>query len=255
MCRLLGLYGQADFWQDIVMQFSKLSIFGKVPPVEDLESGHIDGWGMTMSNRNNTAMVPLIRQLGSAHNSSCYREAIYPMNVMPTVFMCHLRKASENIPITLSNVHPFYHNGWAFIHNGTVYRPESLPRDQSIKLTSDSSDTELFFHFLLTKIMDAPTEKEISQIIIDAIRSLKVDYTALNSMLSNGKELYVIRSNKKWDAYYTIYYYPLANGIIVCSEPLVSDHLNPDRWRSLDNDLILRVHGSPPRIDKIQIGN
>ena len=253
MCRLLGLYGRADFWQDIVMEFSKLSKFGKVPPVEGLESGHIDGWGMTMSNRKRTAMVPLIRQLGSAYDSSCYREAIYPMSVMPAVFMCHLRKASEQIPITLSNVHPFYHNGWAFIHNGTIYRPESLPRHQSIKLTSDSSDTELFFHFLLTKIMEAPAETEISQIIIDAIRSLTVDYTALNSMLSNGKELYVIRSNKKWDAYYTIYYYPLANGIIVCSEPIVSDRLNPDCWHSLDNDLILRIHGCPAKIDKFQI--
>lgn len=255
MCRLLGLYGQVDFWQDIVMEFRKLSEFGNIPPVENLESGHIDGWGMTTSNRKKTAMIPLIRQLGSAYNASCYREAIYSMTAMPVVFMCHLRKATDHIPITLSNVQPFYHNGWAFIHNGTVYRPETLPRDQSIKPSSDGSDTEHFFHFLLTKILDAPTDKEISSIIIDALLSLTADYTALNSMLSNGKELYVISSYKKWDEYYTMYYYPLAKGVIVCSEPIVSDHLNPNRWSSLANNLILRIHGSHSRIDKIQIEN
>jgi predicted glutamine amidotransferase len=255
MCRLLGLYGQIDFWQDITIEFSKLSQFGNLPPVDKLEPGHKDGWGMTMCNREKSAMVPLIRQLGAAYNSTCYRKTVYSMAAMPAVFMCHLRKASEQIPITLSNTHPFCHNGWALIHNGTVYRPESLPRDRYINSTSDGSDTECFFHFLLTKITDAPPGKKTTQTVIDAIRSITVDYTALNSMLSNGEELYVIASYKKWDAYYTMYFYPLATGIIVCSEPIVSEHLDPKRWISLANNTLLRLHGSPPQIDKIQIGS
>jgi predicted glutamine amidotransferase len=249
------MYGQTDFWQDIVMEFRKQSEFGNIPPDENLESGHKDGWGMTMSNREKTAMVSLYRHLGSAHNSSVYRKAISSLTNMPDVFLCHLRKASDNIPVTLSNVHPFYHQSWAFIHNGTVYRAESLPRDQLLKPTSDGSDTEHFFHYLLTKILDASVNKEIYQIIADAILSLEVNYTALNSMLSNGKELYVISSYKQWDEYYTMHYYKLANSVIICSEPIESNHLNPNRWNSLANNLILKIYGSPPKIDKIQIAN
>ncbi len=73
MGRLLGLYGQAEFWQEYVMEFSKLLKIGRIPPVENLESGPKDGWGMTMSHPEKTAMVPLFHQLGSAHNSRCFR--------------------------------------------------------------------------------------------------------------------------------------------------------------------------------------
>ena len=146
MCRLLGIYGQIDFWQDIVMEFRKQAEFGKIPPIENLKTGHKDGWGMTMSNRDTAGMVEVKRQLGSAYESTTYREVVYSFKTTPRVFLCHLRQASENIPIALSNVHPFFVNEWAFIHNGTVFDAESLPRDSSLMLTSDGSDSEHLFH-------------------------------------------------------------------------------------------------------------
>ena len=72
-------------------------------------------------------------------------------------------------------------------------------------------------------------------------------------MLSNGRELYVVSRYKKWEEYYTMYYHPLAKGVVICSEPIVADHLNPDHWRPLGNNLLLKIHGDPPLIDKIQI--
>ena len=121
MCRLLGIYGQIDFWQDIVMEFRKQAEFGKIPPIENLKIGHKDGWGMATSNRDTTAMIEVKRQLGSAYESTTYREVVYSFKTTPRVFLCHLRQASENIPIALSNVHPFFVNEWAFIHNGTIF--------------------------------------------------------------------------------------------------------------------------------------
>jgi predicted glutamine amidotransferase len=47
-----------------------------------------------------------------------------------------------------------FHDSWAFIHNGTVYEAESLPRDASLIPTSDKSDTEcflLFYNVMLSK--------------------------------------------------------------------------------------------------------
>jgi len=32
MCRLLGIYGEVNFWQKIVLEFSKLAESGNIPP-------------------------------------------------------------------------------------------------------------------------------------------------------------------------------------------------------------------------------
>ena len=253
MCRLLGIYGQVDFWQEIVLGFRRQSEFGSIPPVEGMEPGHKDGWGMAGSSKNKPAMVPIIRRLGSALESVRYQQAVTSMDETPNIFLGHLRKASDDIPVTLANVHPFFHDGWAFIHNGTVYGAESLPRDASLIPTSDESDTEYLFHYLLTAIRTHPTNKRICEILAMAVSSLKADYTAVNSMLSNGEDLYVISEYRTWQDYYTLHCYSLPTGVIISSEPIESSRLDPAGWNRLANNLLLRIHGSPPRIDKILI--
>jgi predicted glutamine amidotransferase len=253
MCRLLGIYGQVDFWQEIVLGFRRQAEFGNIPPVEDMEPGHQDGWGMARSRRDKTAMVPIIRRLGSAGESTRYRQAVTSMDEVPDVFLGHLRKASDGIPVTLANAHPFFHDGWAFIHNGTVYGAESLPRDASLIPTSDDSDTEYLFHYLLTAIMTNPINTRICETLAMAVSSLKADYTAVNSMLSNGHDLYVISKYKIWEDYYTLHCYSLPTGVIISSEPIESSRLDPTRWSRLANNSLLRIHGSPPGIDRIPI--
>jgi predicted glutamine amidotransferase len=253
MCRLLGIYGHIDFWQEIVLGFRRQAEFGIIPPVEDMKPGHKDGWGMARSSKDKPAMVPIIRRLGSALESVHYQEAVTSMDEAPDIFLGHLRKASDDIPITLGNAHPFFHDGWAFIHNGTVYGAESLSRDVSLIPTSDESDTEYLFHYLLTAIMTHPTNKKICEILARAVSSLKVDYTAVNSMLSNGEDLYVISEYKTWQDYYTLHCYSLPTGVIISSEPVDSGRLDPAGWIRIANNSLLRIHGSPPRIDTIPI--
>ena len=253
MCRLLGIYGQVDFWQEIVLGFRRQAEFGNIPPVEGMEPGHKDGWGMAGSSTDKPAMVPIIRRLGSALKSVRYQQAVTSMDALPDIFLGHLRKASDDIPVTIGNAHPFFHDGWAFIHNGTVYGAESLPRDASLIPTSDESDSEYLFHYLLTAIMTDPTSERICEILARAVSSLKVDYTAVNSMLSNGEDLYVISDYKTWQDYYTLHCYSLPTGVIISSEPVDSGRLDPAGWIRLANNSLLRIHGSPPRINTIPI--
>jgi len=253
MCRLLGIYGQVPFWQEIVLGFRRQAEFGNIPPAESMEPGHKDGWGMARSSKDKTAMVPIIRRLGSALESERYRQAVTSMDEMPGIFMGHLRKASDDIPVTQANAHPFFHSGWAFIHNGTVYGAESLPRDASLIPTSDESDSEYLFHYLLTAIMTNPLNTKICQTLAMAVSALKADYTAVNSMLSYGEDLYVISGYRTWEDYYTLHCYSLPTGVIISSEPIESSRLDPAAWKRLANNSLLRIHGSPPRIDKIPI--
>lgn len=254
MCRLLGIYGQVDFWKELSMEFRLLADTGRIPPERHQTSGHKDGWGITMSNSEKSAMTSVMRQLGSASNSSCYREAFDSIETQPHVVLCHLRKASDNIPITLSNAHPFYCREWALIHNGTVFDAEFLPRDPRLPITSDRSDTEYLLYYLITKINDKNTGKSRLKIIADAVRAINVDYTSTNCLLSNGNELFVIRNYRKWDDYYTLYYYALPAGVIVCSEPLESGYLNPERWQLLNNKVVAKIYEIPPKIEEMSTG-
>ena len=249
MCRLLGIYGKVKDWHDIVLSFSKQAETGHVPELEKNKPGHKDGWGMAISNDRQTAMVPLIRQLGSACESPGYREALQALPGQPAVFLCHLRKASDTVPITLSNAHPFFHNGWTFIHNGTIFKAASLPRDKDFVLTSDDSDSEHLFQYLLTEINNRRRNQSISRAIADAISAMSLDYTAINFMLSNGRELYTVRRFKKHEDHYTLYYYEMPEGIILCSEPVESAWLENSDLTMLPVNSLARIHGSPPLIE------
>ena len=94
MCRLLGMYGHAEGWREIVTAFSQQAETGNIPPVENIKPGHKDGWGMTGSNFRQSAMVPYVRQLGSACQSAGFRLALESLPDQPDIFLCHLRKAS-----------------------------------------------------------------------------------------------------------------------------------------------------------------
>jgi len=249
MCRLLGIYGQVDNWREIVTAFSIQAVTGHLPPGRQDDPGHKDGWGITISNGSQTAMVPLIRQLGSAYGSAGYREALNSLPDQPEILLCHLRKASDNIPITLSNTHPFVDHGWGVIHNGTIYQAQSLPRDPHLVFTSENSDTEHLFHYLLTKIKQRPADKTLSAAIADAATTVALDYTALNLLLSNGRDLYVLRNFQKHADYYTLYYYEVSSGFIICSQPIELDCFDPGHWTLIADKSLLRIHGNPPRID------
>jgi glutamine amidotransferase len=254
MCRLLGIYGRVAFWQTIVMEFQKQAEWGNIPPTAK-ESGHKDGWGMAKSNEEKTSMVQVTRQMGSAYASSTYRNTVYSIANQPHIFLCHLRKAIPEVTIVPENIHPFFWHRWAFIHNGTVYDSETLPRNPSLKLTSQGSDSEYFFHYLLTRLWADTQRKDEMETIVEAVTSLKVKYTALNCLLSNGSDLFVLTSYKKHRDYYTLYYQELSSGVIICSEPLASNRLDPNQWRALSNRTLLKIHASPPVIEKTSFGS
>jgi predicted glutamine amidotransferase len=245
MCRLLGIYGEVNGWSEVALEFRKLAEDGMVPPI-CAEPGHRDGWGMAAANDDRTSMRVVERRMGSANESALYENTVHGFGAQPYIFICHIRKASPGIPVTIGNVHPFASGGWAFVHNGTIHDYARLPVDPAFHLTSDGSDSECFFSYLMGKMKAAASGSDRVKLLGEAMASLDIDYTSLNCILSNGSELYAIRDYMKFGEYLSLFYYPLPKGVVVCSEPLAVDGLQKSRWQAVPNQSILRVHGAPP---------
>ncbi|UCD79302.1 MAG: class II glutamine amidotransferase [Desulfobacterales bacterium] len=247
MCRLLAIYGKVRFWKEIALEFQKLAESGLIPPVVD-EPGHRDGWGMAGASDDQTTMFEIARRAEAADLSLAFRQTLESLDKQPPVFLIHLRKASPGVPVTIDNVHPFFNSGWAFCHNGTVHDPETLPRNRDFKLTSRGSDSEYLFHFLLTILSNRQANQNLLETVSKNISALKTRYTALNCILSNGRELFVIRHFNQFAAYYGLYFYRLPKGMVICSEVLNNAELDRDKWQEIPNRSILRISGQVPNI-------
>jgi glutamine amidotransferase len=198
-------------------------------------------------------MVLLKRQPGNAAEADLFQKSLSAIQKQPVIFICHLRKASPGIAITPNNIHPFFYKNWGFVHNGTLFQPESLPRDTAFKLTSDGSDSEHFFHYLLSHLSQKIDHRERGQVIANAISRIKVDYTALNCLFSDGEELFAVRKYKYHPEYYTLYTYQLPKGLLISSEPINVNGLDPAHWKLIENNSVLKISGDSPRIEKYQI--
>ena len=95
-------------------------------------------------------------------------------------------------------------------------------------------------------------DKAVSSLIAESLFSVELDYTALNMLLSNGRKWYAARCFQKYEDYYTLYYYALPNGIIICSEPIESKDLSQDRWVLMANKSLLKIKCDPFRYEIIQ---
>jgi predicted glutamine amidotransferase len=89
--------------------------------------------------------------------------------------------------------------------------------------------------------------------IARAFAAVETDYSALNCLLSNGRDLFAIRHYRKWEEYYTLYTYTLPGSIIISSQPVDIPQLKPDNWKPLSNNRLLRISGTPPKIEQIPI--
>ncbi len=246
MCRLLGIFGHNEAWKRILLGFSTLAEYGKGAP-------HQDGWGLAKSNEGNYAMSLVDKQLGSAYQSQKFQKAVMSLIKQPQILLCHLRKASRNVPITFANTQPFITERWAFIHNGTIYDAESLPRDSFYKVTSDNSDTEYFFQYLLTKLSKKENDDTELELLSNAISDMSTDFSSINCFLSNGLDLFVIRWYKKLGNYYTLFYNKSIDNAIICSEPMLFDFLGQKNWEEIPNKSILRIQRPKIKIEIIDI--
>ncbi|MHA2329788.1 MAG: class II glutamine amidotransferase [Candidatus Hodarchaeales archaeon] len=247
MCRLLGIYGTLENWQDFLFEFQELSIKGKLPRIPNLVPGHLDGWGMASSKSDGSGMNLLGKYIGSALETPKYEEKVRSFDYQPQVFLCHLRKASPRIPISTPNSHPFLASDWAFIHNGTVYDAENLKQSFKFQITSDNSDSELLFHYLLAPLLKEESAESRTDRLIESLSQVNIEYSSLNFVLSNGSEIFAVRCAAKHNDYFSLFYYETGSGIVVCSEKISLEGISEEKWTEMPNRSVLAISGSPPK--------
>jgi predicted glutamine amidotransferase len=245
MCRLFGIYGKVEIWKNLLQEFQKQAETGKIPPIANLQPGHKDGWGLACSVESKEGMQLIGKHIGSAYNSPEYSQYLDELIYEPYVLLCHLRKASPGIEISLGNAQPFITNNWAFIHNGTVYNPETLKYSEQYIFSSDNSDSEYYFHYLLTKLEKKGSNQSPANTLVDSVANIKVDFSSLNCMLTDGNSFYSVRYCSKHHSYYTLFYYQDDSGVVFSSEPIETDLLSKENWIEVENRSVVEILKEP----------
>lgn len=228
MCRLLafsfGEYTTQKEKIDLITSFRNLSETGMVP--KGIDKGHRDGWGLSLYTKGND--VPFMYKTASSASLDDYLvlEDYFKDNILQSG-LAHIRKKTVG-EASRANSHPFVEGVYSFIHNGTVERGNG-PYAELTPLCESVTDSErLFRHFLQIK-GEKSTLKAYTEMIVST-RDNYPTYSALNTMLHDGKHIYISRvmniTNPQYteldlENYYTLYLGKTSNGdMVVSSERL-----------------------------------
>ncbi len=184
---------------------------------------HKDGWGVVTfdtDHRHITAQE-------SAHLSEQFRDL--GRSLESKAMLAHIRLASVG-GVSPPNTHPFFEEGWAFQHNGTVRgfaqhkdKLEALlPPERRAKLKGDTDSERCFQLFLARKKSDGA--RDVAAALASVIRDVTAIFdvpgqkpSALNMMVSNGKLLVATRRGRE------LHHLRRPTAHLVSSEPLWHD--------------------------------
>lgn len=171
---------------------------------------HNHGWGL-YSIKNGTVIY-------YRSPKPAYEEELPAFSAKVGIF--HARKASEHLPVTFLQLHPFIDNkGKAFCHNGTIY---------GIDLYTIESDTYSYF----MKVKDFYTYEDLAHRV--ATVAEKYRHTGMNFLMVNNEELIVYCGYSENKEYYTLWYED-KDGFVVSSQPMSQS------FKPMDNRTIFVV--------------
>ena len=203
----------------------------------ELSNVHKDSWGLAYSDG---AAMKVAKRAQTAVADRDFSDAI--SSKVSESGLLHFRWASPGLVVTETNAHPFAFEDISLIHNGAIMPYDSLLpliSPKFLKLREGTTDSELYFLFLLTKI------EELG--FIDGVRSAieiirrDFSYSSINSMIMGKDHLIVLsehdpKNKPEWadEIYYELRYRINSDGIAVASSGW-----NQDGWELLPNHSLL----------------
>jgi predicted glutamine amidotransferase len=228
MCRLLTFsFKENTNKQDrieCINAFRKLARSGMVPTT--IESGHGDGWGLALYKEDEESLN-IYKSVAAADvdqefsGDSFFKEGIGQSG------LAHLRKKTVG-ETSLENTHPFVEGVYSFIHNGTVAKGDG-PYTELTSVCQSATDSERLFR----KFLQLRENKTTLDAYLEMLKKTKETYptfTALNTMLHDGKCIYISRvmntNHPQYESlglekYYTLYKGETTDGdVLVASQQL-----------------------------------
>ncbi|MBI5000370.1 MAG: class II glutamine amidotransferase [Euryarchaeota archaeon] len=261
MCRLFGMLSARDAEGTKWLVDDRCSLLAQSDA--DPKRLQKDGWGVAHFSNGS---FRLLQSTGSVFRErERFREAA--RSAFGNAVLAHIRKASnpnklpESVLGKPENIQPFFAEGWAFAHNGTVYDKDNEKNKGSIakglgayrKCIGGKNDSEvLFWHFIkaASETRDIPSALRTMERRIVKYGKNGKPYTALNVIVTNGRAMYAYCKFTGQPAkfprsiclgkqgYYTMCYREESGRVVAMSEMS-----NAGRgWKIMENGEILTVN-------------
>jgi predicted glutamine amidotransferase len=152
MCRWLAYSGSPVLLEELIFKPKHSLIDQSLHSTLGAETTNGDGFGIGWYGVGDAPGI--FRSVEPAWNDRNLRELSGHV-VSPLVF-AHIR-ASTGTPVQQTNCHPFRHDRWLWMHNGSIAEFERVKRDLRIAVDPSlypeiegSTDSETFFYLALT---------------------------------------------------------------------------------------------------------
>jgi glutamine amidotransferase len=152
MCRWVAYSGSPIALEDLLYKPQHSLIDQSLHAKLGVETTNGDGFGVGWYDG---AEYPgVFRSVGPAWSNQNLRDV--SAHVRAPVFLAHIR-ASTGTPVQESNCHPFRHDNWLWMHNGSIAQFASIKRDLAFAIAPElfaqiqgSTDSEVMFYLALT---------------------------------------------------------------------------------------------------------
>lgn len=194
MCRLLGVLANERTNFRFALREAPRSL-------ATLSREHPHGWGVAVHDDADGWTVEK-GVLTAGEDEQFHHVAA---GAMGRVLLAHVRYRTVG-EIAPHNTHPFQRGRWVFAHNGTIKELDLLHRSASPARRAEvrgTTDSELFFAFLLTHldaagVADAPASEVTDAVLARVLAELRArpDFGAFNFLLSDGATMYAHRKGR-----------------------------------------------------------
>ncbi|KUL28160.1 class II glutamine amidotransferase [Actinoplanes awajinensis] len=154
MCRWLAYSGTPIRLEELLYKPQYSLIDQSLHSRLGVETTNGDGFGVGWYPVDGPPAPALFRGTGPAWNDANLREIAG--SISSPLFLAHIR-ASTGTAVQQTNCHPFRHENWLWVHNGSIREFSTLKRDLTLAVDprlypslAGSTDSEVMFHLALT---------------------------------------------------------------------------------------------------------
>ena len=190
MCRLLGVVGLAPVSIADAVGEAVLQDFVALTKI------HGDGWGV--ADCGHVGELPRVRvSAGSALGDAEFEAATHDLRSAAAVV--HLRWATNGLAVEPQNSHPFFADGIAMAHNGSI-KPMA-PLDQLLEPAfaaqlHGTTDSEKYFALIRQHRRGAPGLADAVRRAVSALRRIYPD-ASLNALILGEDQLIVVHAHAR----------------------------------------------------------